>query len=78
VFVKLISLIALFVALDGTTAYATGLISGRQIVNHSMPANKLTAAAVAGPVQKYPRNYRRVEFIFSRVNACHLTPVRFG
>jgi hypothetical protein len=41
-----ISLIALFVALGGTTAYASGLISGRQIVNHSIPANKLTAAAV--------------------------------
>jgi len=41
-----ISLIALFVALGGTTAYASGLISGRQIVNHSIPANKLTVAAV--------------------------------
>jgi len=41
-----ISLIALFVALGGTTAYASGLISGRQIVNHSIPAKKLTAAAV--------------------------------
>ena len=40
------SLIALFVALGGTTAYASGLISGRQIVNHSIPAKKLTAAAV--------------------------------
>jgi hypothetical protein len=41
-----ISLIALFVALGGTTAYASGLISGRQIVDHSIPAKKLTAAAV--------------------------------
>jgi hypothetical protein len=41
-----ISLIALFVALGGTTAYASGLISGRQIVNHSISAKKLTAAAV--------------------------------
>ena len=41
-----ISLIAPFVALGGTTAYASGLISGRQIANHSIPANKLTAAAV--------------------------------
>src|SRR2546421_4771826 len=41
-----IPLIALFVALGGTTAYASGLISGSQIVNHSIPANKLTAAAV--------------------------------
>jgi hypothetical protein len=40
-----ISLIALFVALGGT-AYASGLISGKQIVNHSIPAKKLTAAAV--------------------------------
>jgi hypothetical protein len=42
-----ISLIALFVALGGTTAYASGLISGRQIVDHSLPAKKLTAAAVS-------------------------------
>jgi hypothetical protein len=41
-----ISLIALFVALGGTTAYASGLIPGRLLVNHSIPANKLTAAAV--------------------------------
>jgi hypothetical protein len=41
-----ISLIALFVALGGTTAYASGLISGRLIVNHSVPAKKLTAAAI--------------------------------
>ena len=41
-----ISLIALFVALGGTTAYASGLISGRQIVDHSIPARKLTIGAV--------------------------------
>jgi hypothetical protein len=41
-----ISLIALFVALGGSIAYAGGLISGRQIANHSIPANKLTAAAI--------------------------------
>lgn len=41
-----ISLIALFVALGGTTAYASGLISGKQIADHSIPAKKLTAAAV--------------------------------
>jgi hypothetical protein len=41
-----ISLIALFVALGGTTAYASGLISGTQIVDHSIPAKKLTAAAL--------------------------------
>lgn len=40
-----ISLIALFVALGGS-AYAGGLISGRQIVDHSIAAKKLTAAAV--------------------------------
>lgn len=40
-----ISLIALFVALVGTTAYAGGLISGRPIANHSIQASKLTAAA---------------------------------
>jgi len=41
-----VSVIALFVALGGTTAYASGLISGRQIVDHSIPAKKLTATAV--------------------------------
>jgi hypothetical protein len=41
-----ISLIALFVALGGGAAMASGLISGNQIVNHSIPAKKLTAAAV--------------------------------
>jgi hypothetical protein len=40
-----ISLIALFVALGGT-AYASGLISGSQIKNHSIPAKKLTASAI--------------------------------
>jgi len=40
-----ISLVALFVALGGT-AYASGLISGRQIVNHSIPAKKLTKSAI--------------------------------
>jgi hypothetical protein len=41
-----ISLIALFVALGGSTAYASGLISGKKIIDHSIPAKKLTAAAV--------------------------------
>ena len=41
-----ISLIALFVALGGTTAYASGLISGGRIVDHSIPARKLTLGAV--------------------------------
>lgn len=40
-----ISLIALFVALGGT-AYASGLISGKHIIDHSIPAKKLTTAAV--------------------------------
>jgi hypothetical protein len=40
-----IALLALFVALTGT-AYASGLISGRQIKNHSIPAKKLTKSAV--------------------------------
>jgi hypothetical protein len=39
-----ISVIALFVALGGT-AYASGLISGSQIKNHSIPAKKLTKEA---------------------------------
>src|SRR5579884_3646494 len=37
--------IAVFAALGGT-AYAGGLISGKQIVDHSIPAKKLTARAV--------------------------------
>ena len=41
-----ISLIALFVALAGGAAAATGLISGNQIANHSISAKKLTAAAI--------------------------------
>jgi hypothetical protein len=40
-----ISLIALFVALGGT-AYASGLIPGSQIKNHSIPARKLTRSAI--------------------------------
>jgi hypothetical protein len=42
-----IALLALFVALGGGAAVAaSGLISGKKIVNHSIPAKKLTAAAV--------------------------------
>lgn len=42
-----IALLALFVALGGGAALAAGgLISGKKIVNHSIPAKKLTAAAV--------------------------------
>ena len=41
-----ISLIALFVALAGGAAAATGLISGNQLANHSISAKKLTAAAI--------------------------------
>jgi hypothetical protein len=40
-----ISLIALFVALGGT-AYASGLIPGSQIKNHSIPVKKLTGSAI--------------------------------
>lgn len=40
-----ISVIALFVALGGT-AYASGLISGKQIKNHSIQAKKLTKSAI--------------------------------
>jgi hypothetical protein len=43
----MIAALALFVALgDGAAAYATGLIPGSQIKNHSIPAKKLTRAAV--------------------------------
>lgn len=41
-----ISAIALFAALGSGAAFASGLISGNQIVNHSIPAKKLTAAAI--------------------------------
>jgi len=40
-----ISVVALFVALGGT-AYASGLIPGSQIENHSIPAKKLTRSAI--------------------------------
>lgn len=42
-----IAVVALFVALGGgAAAYASGLITGSQIKNHSIAAKKLTAAAV--------------------------------
>jgi hypothetical protein len=41
-----VAVIALFLALSGGAAWASGLISGKQIANHSIPAKKLTAAAV--------------------------------
>jgi hypothetical protein len=43
----IIAAVALFVALGGSAAaYATGLISGSQIKNHSIPAKKLTRSAM--------------------------------
>lgn len=42
----IIAAIALFVALGGGAAWASGLISGSQIKNHSIPAKKLTASAI--------------------------------
>jgi hypothetical protein len=42
----IISLLALFVALGSGTALATGLVSGRQIANHSIPQWKLTGRAI--------------------------------
>lgn len=41
-----IAVAALFVALGGGAAYASGLISGSQIKNHSIAATKLTAKAL--------------------------------
>jgi hypothetical protein len=42
-----IAALALFVALGGgTAAYASGLISGSQIKNHSISEKKLTSAAI--------------------------------
>jgi hypothetical protein len=44
----IIAAVALFVAFGGgAAAYASGLINGSQIKNHSIPAKKLTASAVA-------------------------------
>jgi hypothetical protein len=42
----IVAAIALFVALGGGAAWASGLISGSQIKNHSIPAKKLTASAI--------------------------------
>ncbi len=42
----IIALLALFVALGGEAAVASGLISGRQIANHSIPQWKLTRRAI--------------------------------
>lgn len=42
----LIAAAALFVALGGGAAYASGLISGSQIANHSIAAKKLTKSAI--------------------------------
>lgn len=42
----IVASLAFFVALGGGAALATGLISGKTIVNHSIPENKLTAAAI--------------------------------
>ncbi len=43
-----ISLIALFVALGGTTYAATGYIKGTHIKPHSIPKNRLTNRAIKG------------------------------
>ena len=58
-----VATVAIVVTLGGgAAAYASGLISGSQIKNHSIPAKKLTAAAIAslkgargpaGPSQSY-------------------------
>lgn len=42
----IIASLALFVALGGGVAVASGLISGKKIVNHSIPEKKLTAKAI--------------------------------
>jgi len=52
-----ISMIALFVALGGT-AYASGLISGAQIKNHTIAKKKLTKSAILSlRGQRGPRGY---------------------
>jgi hypothetical protein len=42
----IIAAAALFVALSSGAAWASGVISGSQIKNHSVPARKLTASAI--------------------------------
>lgn len=42
----IIASLALFVALGEGAALASGLISGKTIINHSIPEKKLTAAAI--------------------------------
>jgi hypothetical protein len=42
-----IATLALFAALGGTAAFASGLISGKKIINHSIPETKLTHGAIA-------------------------------
>ena len=42
----IIALLALFVSLGSGAAVASGLVSGRQIVNHSIPERKLTHGAI--------------------------------
>jgi hypothetical protein len=41
-----VAVVALFVGAGGGAAWASGLISGKQIVDHSIPERKLTAGAV--------------------------------
>ena len=43
----ILAALALFVALGSGTAVASGLISGRQLLNHSVPAWKLTGGAIS-------------------------------
>lgn len=51
----LIASLALFVALGGGAARASGLISGTKIVNHSISEKKLTAAAIKALHMSRPR-----------------------
>ncbi len=55
-----IATVALLIALGGgTVAYASGMINGSSIKNHSIPANKLTAAAVKS-LQNGPLGYAHI------------------
>jgi hypothetical protein len=42
----ILAVVALFVALSGGAAFASGLVSGSQIENHSIAAKKLTKSAI--------------------------------
>lgn len=58
----MIAAVALFAAFGGgAAAYASGLISGSQIENHSIPAKKLTASAIESLQGALSHTYQKRE-----------------